>query len=360
MVIQHRQLRFTVAAVMLLLGPSVAQARRCPAGEQKAHGKCVPVRGQPTPAGAREPVAVRAALPAVSAALPPALPPPSATTRSLRAGSSIRDATFTGVGAIARPRGVNPGVTIEDVRTTGATHLIRTYTYADALPDVTVRRVTMTDNGAGGLLFRGASSGTIRDVTIAAARPETNCSKVPEGIALAGKGAGDTGGPWTISRIRVTGIRSAGCRFLNGDGLAIERGYHDITVTDAYLGGNSDAGADIKSPSARLDRVVSEGNRRNFKFWADQTHGTLTSIDPGQAGSGTPAHIQLQGDRTVTRTMHIAQLIARSATPVPIFVVENGPWDITVDRCQLAVPRGTPMLVGEATLHLGPGCTVPR
>jgi hypothetical protein len=230
------------------------------------------------------------------------------------------------------------------------------------MPNVTVRRVAMIDNGPGGLRFRGASSGTIADVTIAATRPNTDCSKVPEGIALAGKGATDVGGPWTISRVRITGIKTVGCSFLNGDGLAIERGYRDIVVTDAYFGFNSDAGADVKSPTARLDRVVSEGNRRNYKFWASQDHGTLTSIDPGQPGSGAPAHIQLQGNRAVTRTMHIARLIVRSTNTTPIFQIENGAWDVTVDACDIAVPAGTKMLAGAqalvraSRLTLGIGC----
>jgi hypothetical protein len=333
------------------------------AGCGAAGGVFVPGRGGGTCKAAETSVDPwRPAAPKLPAAPVLANPGTFATTRSLGSGSTIRNMAFNGLSSVTRPRGVNAGVTIQDVQTTGSSHLIRTYTAGDSMPNVTVRRVAMIDNGPGGLRFRGASSGTIADVTIAATRPNTDCSKVPEGIALAGKGATDVGGPWTISRVRITGIKTVGCSFLNGDGLAIERGYRDIVVTDAYFGFNSDAGADVKSPTARLDRVVSEGNRRNYKFWASQDHGTLTSIDPGQPGSGAPAHIQLQGNRAVTRTMHIARLIVRSTNTTPIFQIENGAWDVTVDACDIAVPAGTKMLAGAqalvraSRLTLGIGC----
>lgn len=296
----------------------------------------------------------------VSSPSPPVLTNPGTftSTRFLGGGSVMRNMTFAGLGAIARPRGLSPDVTIEDVRTTGAANLIRTYTYADVLPNVTVHRIDMEENGAGGFIFRGTSSGTITDVRIIATEPNTDCHKVPEGIALAGKGSGDTGGPWTITRIHIEGIRSIGCSFNNGDGIAVERGYHDGTISDAYSAFNSDAGYDIKSPTFSLDRVVSDHNRRNYKFWADQTHGTITSIEPGQPGSGAPAHVQLLGSPSTIRTLHLAHLIARSSNLTPVFVIENGPWIVTVDSCELHLPAGTPLLVGSATLHLGPGCAL--
>jgi hypothetical protein len=199
-------------------------------------------------------------------------------------------------------------------------------------------------------------------VIINAIRPNTQCSKVPEGIALAGKADGDVGGPWMIARVIVTGIQSEGCSFLNGDGLSIERGYREILVQDAYFGWNSDAGADVKSPTARLERVTSEGNRRGFKFWADQRHGQLTCINNGQPGSGAPSCIQIQGARTIT----IDELIVRQdAIVVPILQAENtkgGKVDVTIGRCDLKVPAGTPLVSNPEVfaLHLGPGCTTAR
>ncbi|TVV73593.1 hypothetical protein [Sphingomonas solaris] len=278
------------------------------------------------------------------------------STKIMKAGYGMRGLAVSGLGTLGRVDGIAPGLVVSDVSTTGATYLLRAYQFGDQAPNLTIARVQMLDNGPGGILVRGASSGTISDVKIVATRPNDNCKKVPEGVALAGKATGDTGGPWLIERVSVTGIRSVGCRFLNGDGFSVERGYRDGVIRLAYAADNSDAGFDIKSPTFQLDHTVAERNRRSYKLWADQSHGTLTSINPGQPGSGAASHIQVQGARRI----RIERLIARSTTTAPIFQIENAetPADITVGACELTVPAGTKMLVGKAVLALGPGCVL--
>ncbi|MEH3107145.1 MAG: hypothetical protein PGN09_07645 [Sphingomonas fennica] len=280
-----------------------------------------------------------------------------ASTKMMRSGYAIRNARAS-LGTVGRIDGKAAGIVITDVETRGATYLLRSYRFTDQAPSLTVARVRMLDNGPGGILVRGASSGTIEDVLIEATRPETDCSKVPEGVALAGKAGGDTGGPWTIARVRVTGIRSVGCKFANGDGFSIERGWQNISLIDSYAADNSDAGFDIKSPTARLDRTIAERNRRSYKLWADQRHGHLTSIDPGQPGSGAAAHLQVHGSRTI----RIEHLEARSSTTAPIVQVEGAskaaPARVSIGSCSLKVPAGTKMAVGPVVLDLGPGCAL--
>ncbi|SEN50999.1 hypothetical protein SAMN05192583_2927 [Sphingomonas gellani] len=278
-----------------------------------------------------------------------------ATTRNFSAGGgSIANMRFTGLGTISRPRGVVPDLTLRDIQADGASFILRNFEGSDATPRVTIARVTSLNAGPGGFYFRGSSSGTITDVRIEATRPNTQSSKVPAGIGLAGKNANDNGGPWTISRFYIRGMQSTGDIF-NGDGIATEKGYHDVTITDGYSGWNRDAGYDIKSVRTTLNRVAAEGNRRNFKVWGDSDWGTITSIDPCQPGRGECAHVQVQGS---TR-LHIGRLIARSGNATPLFQTEGGIPTITVDACDLKLPVGTPLLKGKAVLHLGPGCTAP-
>ncbi|SEN16765.1 hypothetical protein SAMN05192583_2117 [Sphingomonas gellani] len=274
------------------------------------------------------------------------------TTRNFKAaGGSIANMRFTGLGTIGRPRGVVPDLTLRDIQADGASFILRNFEGSDATPRVTIARVTSLNAGPGGFYFRGSSSGTITDVRIEATRPNTQSSKVPAGIGLAGKNAGDNGGPWTISRFYIRGMQSTGDIF-NGDGIATEKGYHDVTITDGYSGWNRDAGYDIKSVRTTLNRVAAEGNRRNFKVWVDSDWGTITSIDPCQPGRGECAHVQVQG----SIRLHVARLIARSGNATPLFQTEGGIPTITVDACDLKLPPGTPMLKGKAVLHLGSGC----
>lgn len=340
-------IRFLFALILLCI-ITPAFAAKCPAGQQNPYGKCVRSKSK-----ALATVAVPATGPR-----PPILVSPATGrgTRFLGNGSTIRNTTYGHVPIISRPRGVNDGILIEDVRTIGASALLRTYTYADATPNITIRRVAMLDHGPYGAMFRGASSGLIEDFRLISTRPNDDKSKVPGGIILGGKGTRDTGGPWTIRRFHIIGIQSAGSIF-NGDGISTEGGYHDVSITDGYVGFNRDAGIDIKSRRTFVDRVTSEGNRRNFKLWISSTWGTITSINPCAPGRGACAHVQLQGDRTgKMRSLHIAKLIARSDNTTPVFQVENGPWEVTVDACELSLPKDTPISVGKATLHLGPGC----
>ncbi|MEH3106956.1 MAG: hypothetical protein PGN09_06600 [Sphingomonas fennica] len=271
---------------------------------------------------------------------------------SLRRGTLIA----RGLPIVTRSKGPVSGVTLTDIDMVGSTFLFRAFGAADAVTDLTVRRVRSTEAGPGFLLLRGRSADIlIEDVTVAATTPETRPGKVPEGIALAGKTGEDVGRNVTIRRVSIDGIRSTE-GFQNGDGFSVERGWQDVSISDSYAGHNSDAGFDIKSPTARLDRVTAEGNRRNYKFWSDQTHGLLTSIDAGGPGRGAAAHIQLLGSPEAPRTLKIERLVVRSTTPAPIFLAGQGAWDVTIGSCDIRVPPGTPVTSGAVTLHGGPGC----
>jgi len=307
-----------------------------------------------------------AALPVLKAIAAPA----PAAKNGQRLGSTVRfgknasiSRSVSNLGVVSKVKGDRSvgSVSFEDITLDGSTFLYRAFKWSDLIERLTVRRVRATNNGAGFLLLRGPfSSVRIEDVYVDAERPNTEIGKVPEGIALSGKAPTDTGSNTIIRRAYIRGIRSKfeTNKFENGDAFAVERGYRNVVIEDSYGGWNSDAGFDIKSPTARLDRVISEGNRRNFKFWANQSHGTLTSIDPGQPGSGASAHIQLLGSAGIVQTMRIDRLVAVSSNKTPVFVVEGGKWIIEVASCDLKVPSGTPMLLGAGDLKAGPGCSV--
>ena len=296
---------------------------------------------------------------------------PAPAAKSVRRlGSTVRfgkdgsiSKSVSNLGVVSKVKGDRSvgSVSFEDITLDGSTFLYRAYKWSDLIDRLTVRRVRATNNGAGFLLLRGPfSSVLIEDVYVDAERPNTETGKVPEGIALSGKTPTDTGNNTIIRRAYIKGIRSKfeTNKFENGDAFAVERGYRNVVIEDSYGGWNSDAGFDIKSPTAHLDRVISEGNRRNFKFWANQSHGTLTSIDPGQPGSGASAHIQLLGSPGLVQTMRIDRLVAVSSNKTPVFVVEGGKWIIEVASCDFKVPTGTPILLGAGELKVGPGCSV--
>lgn len=183
---------------------------------------------------------------------------------------------------------------------------------------------------------------------------------LPEGVAIA------SGRNVTIEDSRFDGfqMRDADDKYWNGDGIATEQGLQGLTLRRVILTNNTDAGIDTKSTDVMLDDVRAGGNKRNFRFWAGPvTATTLTSETPVQRGGAYPgAHIWVSGQGGRMPVIWIRHLIVRSTNRAPIFLVEDGPADIAVERCTIAVPRGTPfMMAGDKRMRwkLGPGCRVP-
>jgi hypothetical protein len=56
--------------------------------------------------------------------------------------------------------------------------------------------------------------------------------------------------------------------YCNGDGIIGERDTANIVLDHVYVGGNRDAGLDLKSLNVRMRNVVADGNlTRGFRFW---------------------------------------------------------------------------------------------
>jgi hypothetical protein len=153
-----------------------------------------------------------------------------------------------------------------------------------------------------------------------------------------------------ISDGQISGFRMVPVpgKYTNGDGIAAERKVHDLAIARVRAVDNSDAGFDLKSSATRLDALQAERNGRNYRFWGSVDAGTLTSVSPRKAHvwAGKGARVRIR------------HLVARSAGRAPIVDIE-GAESVTIDRCSLQVPRGTPLVEGASSVvKLGRGCAV--
>lgn len=287
---------------------------------------------------------------------------PALVTRFLSGNADMHGGAVQTQVAFRLRRGTQAkSISISDYIMNGSTYLFRAYNWNDNFEHLAIKRIEAASNGPGFLTVRGNfSSLHIENVIVESIKPNSDSSKVPAGIALAGKSPTDIGNNTLIKNVYIKGIRSSldEGNFDNGDAVSVERGYRNVRIENTYGGWSSDAGFDIKSPTATLNNVISERNRRNFKFWSSQNHGRLVSINPGGEGSGAPAHIQLQGSKVELRHLHIKHLTIRSDNKAPIFEVENGKWLITIDDCSIKVPDGTAGIVGNAELSPSNRCNL--
>lgn len=196
-----------------------------------------------------------------------------------------------------------------------------------------------------GIRLRGSVDGvTISNFTLRMRSAPQARPHLPEGIAIM------SGRNITIRDGRISGFRLRGAkgRYPNGDGIAAERGVSSLRIERVEANDNSDAGFDLKSRSTRLNALTARRNYRNYRFWGDVTAGTLMSVDPRDA------HVWA-GKGAVVR---IDRLIARSSGKAPLLRVE-GAREIVIGRCELNLPKGTPIVAGArggARIRLGVGC----
>ncbi|HEY9217663.1 MAG TPA: calcium-binding protein [Phenylobacterium sp.] len=90
--------------------------------------------------------------------------------------------------------------------------------------------------------------------------------------------------------------------YWNGDGFVTERGVYNVQFIDTVAAGNTDGGYDLKSRSTSLDGAYAEGNKRNFRFWSDDTVMVdSTGKDPNlYGGTGTQAQVWVADGGKVT------------------------------------------------------------
>jgi hypothetical protein len=231
--------------------------------------------------------------------------------------------------------------------TIGPATITRAYRAVETEKGAVLRDVRLTglrgkDLDRDGIRLRVAENVTISDFDLAMRAEPQQGKNLPEGIAIY------EGHNIVIRNGKVRGFRMVQVkdRYANGDGIATEGGVDGATIEDVVSSDNSDGGFDLKG-RVSLDRVTSERNRRNFRFWHQATAGTITSIDP--RGS----HVWV-GKGAVVR---IDRLVARSTTSAPILTLDGG--TVEIGSCDLQVPAGTLMTRVESSgnqLKLGPGC----
>lgn len=98
-----------------------------------------------------------------------------------------------------------------------------------------------------------------------------------------------------LRRVRMDNTRDTLDAYWNGDGFATERDVSDVQFVETSANGHTDAGYDLKSSRTTLVGASASGNKRNFRFWADDTVAEdCTGTDPvKRGGSGSQAQVWL-------------------------------------------------------------------
>jgi hypothetical protein len=211
--------------------------------------------------------------------------------------------------------------------------------------NLTIRGITATDLERDGIRIRGDAVGVnIRDFRLSMRAQPQSGRNLPIGIAV------QEGRDIVIEDGSASGFRMVERqgKYTNGDGVATERPVDGLTINRVRASDNSDGGFDLKSSRTSLDRLTAERNGRNYRFWRTVRAGTLTSADPRNA------HVWLARGAEV----RIARLAASSRGRAPLVRIE-GPASITIDRCDLRLPPGTPLVAGDrrgSRISLGAGC----
>jgi hypothetical protein len=246
-----------------------------------------------------------------------------------------------GVNGAARVRADASDVTIGPVVVRDAYRAVETDAGVDT-PRIRIRGLTATGLTRDGIRLRVAPGAVIEDFNLTHADAPSTGEHLPQGIAITG------GDGITIRRGRVSGFRmpTTPGTYTNGDGIATE-GATSGTIVDVAATDNSDGGFDIKGTWA-LDRLVSERNSRDYRFWGNVTAGTLT------ANGWSSAAIWVgKGGR-----VRVDHLIASNNNVAPLLIVA-GSTDVEIARCTLDRPAGAALVKSEGSKNrvvLGAGC----
>lgn len=249
-----------------------------------------------------------------------------------------------GVNGAALLRGTVDGATIGPARVDDAYRAVES-TRDSAVTRLRITGLVATGLERDGIRLRQGDEIDIGGFDLAMGDTPQVPPHLPEGIAIV------RGSDITIHDGRVSGFRMERVegKYTNGDGIALEGGVRNATIARVVAENNSDGGFDLKSVDTRLEDTIARNNSRNYRLWGTGTATTITS----EAARG--AHIWISH----AANWRIARLIVRSTTTAAIVRSEDRDSVLVIDRCEIDVPPGTPLLTGHGKVSFGPGCIVP-
>ena len=260
---------------------------------------------------------------------------------------STRTVSASGLNGAVRLSGRVSDSQIGPIHIVGAYRAVETFGSDAVIRNLRITQFRANDLEREGIRLRGDVRGVrIEDFDIRMRDTPQTRPHLPEGIAI------QSGSGIVIRNGRLSGfrLRPVKGKYPNGDGIAAERAVSGLRIEAVEANDNSDAGFDLKSRGTRLENLIARRNFRNYRFWGEVDAGTLTSVDPRSAHvwAGKGAVVQIR------------RLVARGSKSVPLLIVD-GARRVIIDRCDLALPSGTKLIVGKTAgvdLKLGDGCRI--
>lgn len=130
--------------------------------------------------------------------------------------------------------------------------------------------------------------------------------------------------------------------YRQGDGFSDEEQCHNISYIDTLAQQCTDGGYDLKSKNLTMVRARAVGNKRNFRFWANNRLSHIISESPEWS------HVSVHGGEGA-RTVRIDRLEVRADKPSPIFQLDaKGGTTLSIGSYDIRTPPGTPVLTGDS------------
>ena len=205
----------------------------------------------------------------------------------------FRDLAFENVGNGFVASGDVTDVTVQDSEASNVRRFFENEV-ADGQDSADVRGLVLRDITARGFSKRflrlryGSSDVLVEDVHADSQQQDGDDFAI--GVHLEGE-VSDV----VLRRVRMDNTRDTLGDYWNGDGFATERDVSDVQFIETSASGHTDAGYDLKSTATTLVGASASDNKRNFRFWADDTvvEG-CTGTDPvKRGGSGSQAQVWL-------------------------------------------------------------------
>lgn len=247
---------------------------------------------------------------------------PGTDTFTFERGAShlvFRDLALENVGNAFRAAGDVEDLVIQDV-TAGNVRRFFENAKSDEdgsadVSDLTLRRITVTGFSKRVLRLRNDSHGVLVEDVVGDSQQQDG-DDFAIGVHLE-----DTVHDVVLRGVRMDNTRDTLRDYWNGDGFATERDVRDVRFESTSASGNTDAGYDLKSTSTVLVDAVARDNKRNFRFWADDTVARgCEGVEPRtRGGDSSPAQVWLGEDASAT----LDGCTFRSVDPdVPVFIAE--------------------------------------